>query len=111
MVLTWISQADAGDIRYTIFKAMSVIPVLGVVAIRVIEIFTVSHSIILTVCIAVISAMSAEVPPSVMTFYRRVKSWVGRWRQEEVDVERGPEQMVARDDGRLASIQVKRVLH
>lgn len=110
-VLMCISQAGAGNIGYSIFKVMSVVPVLGVMTIRIIETFTVSHSIILTVCVAVISTMSAEVPPSVMAFYRRVKSWVGRWGQEGVDVERGPEQMVGLGDGRLASIQVKWVLY
>ena len=46
-----------------------------------------------------------------MAFYRRVKSWVGRWKQEGVDVERGPEKIVGLDDGRPAWIQVNRVLH
>ena len=110
-VLTCISQAGAGDIGHNIFRVMSVVPVLGVMAIRTIETFTVSHSIILTVCVAVISTMAMEVPPSVMAFYRRVKFWIGRWRREGVDVERGPEQIVGLDDGHPASIQVKRVLH
>ena len=108
-VLTCISQAGAGDIGYNIFRVVSAVPVLGIMAIRIIETFILSHSIILTVFVAVICMLSAEVPPPVMAFYRRVKSWVGRWRQEGMDVERGPEQIVGLDDGRPASIQVKQI--
>ncbi|KIM67986.1 hypothetical protein SCLCIDRAFT_48386, partial [Scleroderma citrinum Foug A] len=63
-------EASAGsNVGYSIFRFMSAIPILGVSAIRVIEIFTVSRSISLTVCVAMISMMSTEVPPAVMSLF------------------------------------------
>jgi len=50
-------QAGADTIRHGVFKVMAMTAVLGVIAIRVIDIFTVSQSIVLTVCCMVISAV------------------------------------------------------
>ncbi|KAL4074684.1 hypothetical protein V8B97DRAFT_1916472 [Scleroderma yunnanense] len=62
-----VLQAGSSDIGYRILKIMFSIPVLGVIAIRVIEIFTVSQSIVLTVCLVVISMIPGEILPAVIS--------------------------------------------
>lgn len=52
------------------FKVISVIPILGVIVIRIIEVFTVSKSIVLTVCFAMISAMLGGIFLAVMNSAR-----------------------------------------
>jgi len=108
--LTCTPQAGAdGEVGYSVFKLLSVIPIFGVSAIRVIEIFTLSRSIALTVCVAVISVMPAEVPPAAMSLFRRVRSWVTRSERDGVS---GVDPALLRDqtglrEGHFESTQVK----
>jgi len=87
---------------------MAVTAVLGVIAIRVIDIFTVSQSIVLTVCCMVISAAPLGILPGVIYI---VRSWASRSEQEEgIEGERAPlpEQTDLTLSGvRFASIQVQ----
>ncbi|KAL4065325.1 hypothetical protein J3A83DRAFT_4375854 [Scleroderma citrinum] len=73
-----VLQAGSSDIGYRILKIMFSIPVLGVIAIRVIEIFTVSQSIVLTVCLVVISMIPGEILPAVMYVFHRARNWMNR---------------------------------
>ena len=88
---------------------MSVTAVLGVIAIRVMDIFTVSHSIVLTVCCMVISAVPLGILPGATYIARSARSWASRSEQEEgIEVERMP--LSERTDlsgVRFASIQVQ----
>ncbi|KIM52756.1 hypothetical protein SCLCIDRAFT_489267 [Scleroderma citrinum Foug A] len=99
-------------VGYSLFKFLSAIPIFGVSAIRLIEIFTLSRSIGLTVCVAVISMMPAEVPHTARSLFRRARSWVTISEREEVDgVDPTllPEQTDLRED-HFTSTQVKWVL-
>ncbi|KAL4075096.1 hypothetical protein V8B97DRAFT_1867281 [Scleroderma yunnanense] len=106
-------QAGAGSIQYGIFLFMSAIPVLGVIVIRVIEVFTVSQSIIITICFMVVTAMPGEILPAVLYFFHRVRNWVGRSRWEQGnDVEAAslPEQAVLRER-HFAPTEVQWIAH
>lgn len=70
------TQAGAGGFWHDAFKLMSAIPVSGVIAIRVIEIFRVSQSIVLTVCFAVISVMLGRIFPVSLYFFCRIRNWM-----------------------------------
>ncbi|KAL4062043.1 hypothetical protein V8B97DRAFT_1878382 [Scleroderma yunnanense] len=79
-------QAGSGGIGYHALKIMFSIPVLGVIAIRIIEIFTVSQSIFLTVCLVVISMMPGVILPAVAYVCHRARNLANRSEIEEVNV-------------------------
>jgi len=112
--LTCIPQAGAnGEVGYSIFKLMSAIPIVGVSAIRAIEIFSLSRSISLTVCVAVISVMSTDVPLAAMSLFHTARTWVTGLEREEVngvDPTLLPDQTDLRE-GHFVSTQVKWVLY
>ncbi|KAL4080481.1 hypothetical protein J3A83DRAFT_4199563 [Scleroderma citrinum] len=100
-------QVGAGGIGYHTVRIIFTIPVLGVIAIRVIDIFTVSQSILLAICITIISTMPGGILPTVMYFFRRARHWVGRSEREEGDgVEMAPlpEQTISHE-GRFMSTE------
>ncbi|KAL4075104.1 hypothetical protein V8B97DRAFT_1944404 [Scleroderma yunnanense] len=102
-------QAGVEGIRYGIFEFMSAIPILGVIAIRVIEFFTVSQSVILTVCLVVISTVPVEVLAMALRYFHGVRHWVNRTEQEEgndVEAVPLPEQTALRE-GYFASTETR----
>ncbi|KAL4075100.1 hypothetical protein V8B97DRAFT_1867384, partial [Scleroderma yunnanense] len=106
-------QVGAGGIGYHTVRIIFAIPVLGVIAICVIDIFTVSQSILLAICITIISTMPGGILPTVMYFFRRARHWVGRSEWEEGDgVEMAPlpEQTISHE-GHFMSTEVNRVGH
>ena len=88
---------------------MSVIVVLGVIAIRSIHIFTVSQSIVLTVCCMVISAVPLGILPGGTCIVRRARSWAIRTEQVEgIEVEHEPlPGEIGLGVARFASVQVQ----
>ncbi|KAL4079541.1 hypothetical protein J3A83DRAFT_4210432 [Scleroderma citrinum] len=72
----YIPQDATGGMGHRAFKIMFAIPVLGVIAIRVFEIFTMSQSIVLTVCLVVISMMPGEILSAAMYFDRVARNWL-----------------------------------
>jgi len=98
-------KAGVGGIWNNAFKVMSAIPVLGVIVIRIVEVFTVSQSIVLTVCFAVIGAMLGGIFPAVMYLFRTAMNWMSNSEREEGDgTESAPQQ---EQTGHFASIQVE----
>ena len=112
LFLTCIPQASAnGEVGYSIFKFMSAIPIVGVSAICAIEIFSLSQSIALTVCVAVISVMSTDVPLAAMSLFHTARTWVTSLEWEEVN---GVDPALLPDQTGLhhfVSMQVKWVLY
>jgi len=99
------AQAGAGGFWHGAFKVMSAIPVGGVIAIRVIEIFMVSQSIVLTVCFAVTSAMLGGIFPVAIHLFRKIRNWMRNSDHEEGDeTESSPLQ---EQTGHFASTQVE----
>ncbi|KAL4061656.1 hypothetical protein V8B97DRAFT_1879150 [Scleroderma yunnanense] len=56
-----IPQASAGGTRGRAFKITFAVPVLGAIVIYAVEIFMVSQSMVLTICLVVISTMLGKI--------------------------------------------------
>ena len=69
---------------------MAVIAVLGVIAIRIMEVFTVSQSIVITVCCVMISALPLGILPGAIYIARGARFWLDKPEQNGNQMEHAP---------------------
>ncbi|KAL4071821.1 hypothetical protein J3A83DRAFT_4236636, partial [Scleroderma citrinum] len=77
-------ETAASAIGHRAFEIMFAFPVLGVIAIRVIEIFTISQSIVLKICLVTISLIPGKMLTMALYLSHRVRNqWMSNSRWEE----------------------------
>ncbi|KAL4075690.1 hypothetical protein V8B97DRAFT_1926913 [Scleroderma yunnanense] len=102
-------QAGVGGIKYRTFKIMFAIPVLGVIIIRIVEIFQVSQFILLTLCLVVISIMPGEVLVAIMYLVRMERNCMNNSEGEEGNETESPPlpEQIGLSEGHFASAQAR----
>ncbi|KAL4082029.1 hypothetical protein V8B97DRAFT_1926900 [Scleroderma yunnanense] len=78
-------RAAAGGVGHRALKVMFAIPVLGVIVIRIAEIFTVTQSVGFAICLVVISIMPMEILHAVMYLVSMARNWMSNSEVEERD--------------------------